>query len=89
MMQAQILGPCRWVRLVNEDGSYWFTTDTDCEGVFNASKWEYVDEQFGARLSMPGYLDCTEWTVFDTHEEARAFIEEEWPEEAEEGIREL
>jgi hypothetical protein len=27
-------------------------------------------EGWGARLSAPGYLDCTEWTVWDTREEA-------------------
>lgn len=25
---------------------------------------------YGARLSAPGYLDCTEWTVFETETEA-------------------
>lgn len=32
----------------------------------------------GARLSAPGYLDCTSWAVFDTKEEARKYIEEQW-----------
>lgn len=31
---------------------------------------------WGCRLSAPGYLDCTDWTVFDTEEEARDHIEE-------------
>lgn len=31
---------------------------------------------FGARLSAPGYMDCTEWTVFDTEEEAKDHIRE-------------
>lgn len=25
---------------------------------------------FGARLSAPGYLDCTDWALFDTEEDA-------------------
>ncbi len=25
---------------------------------------------WGARLSAPGYMDCTDWAVFDTEEEA-------------------
>lgn len=33
-------------------------------------------EGFGARLSAPGYMDCTEWSVFDTEEEAKAHLEE-------------
>jgi len=35
----------------------------------------YIANQVGCRLSAPGYLDCTEWSVFDTIQEARAFIE--------------
>ena len=31
---------------------------------------------YGARLSAPGYLDCTEWTVFDSHAEAESHLEE-------------
>jgi hypothetical protein len=38
-------------------------------------------EGYGARLSAPGYLDCTEWAIFDTEEEARAYLEETYGEE--------
>jgi hypothetical protein len=31
---------------------------------------------YGARLSAPGYMDCTEWAVFDTADEAEAYLEE-------------
>lgn len=31
---------------------------------------------YGARLSAPGYLDCTEWTVFATEKEAKAYLAE-------------
>ena len=31
---------------------------------------------YGARLSAPGYLDCTEWIVFDTKKEAREYLRE-------------
>lgn len=43
----------------------------------------YIDGQFisaelvdgyGARLSMPGYMDCTEWTVFTTEQDAWKFL---------------
>ena len=30
----------------------------------------------GARMSAPGYLDCTDWSVFETVEEAREWLEE-------------
>lgn len=29
---------------------------------------------YGGRLSSPGYLDCTEWAVFDTEAEAREYL---------------
>jgi hypothetical protein len=31
---------------------------------------------WGARMSAPGYLDCTDWSVFDSEDEARAFLAE-------------
>ena len=31
---------------------------------------------YGARLSAPGYLDCTEWGVYDTKAEAKAALDE-------------
>ena len=40
-----------------------------------------VRQGYGARLSAPGYLDCTEWTVFDTEEEAREYLEEMYPDD--------
>lgn len=33
-----------------------------------------VAEGFGARLSAAGYLDCTDWTIHDTEEEAIDFL---------------
>ena len=50
-----------------------YTTDEPIE-------WENI-KGYGARLSAPGYLDCTEWTVFDTEEEAREYLEEIYPDE--------
>lgn len=31
---------------------------------------------YGARLSAPGYMDCTEWSVFDTQDEAQEYLDE-------------
>jgi hypothetical protein len=44
--------------------------------------WENI-RGYGARLSAPGYLDCTEWTVFDTKEEAETYRDENYPEDKE------
>lgn len=41
-------------------------------------------EGFGARFSAPGYMDCTEWTVYDTREEAEQALREEAGDDEEE-----
>lgn len=33
-----------------------------------------VIEGWGARLSAPGYMDCTEWVVLPTEEEAKEYL---------------
>jgi hypothetical protein len=33
-------------------------------------------EGYGARLSAPGYLDSTDWTVFDTAKEAEDYLDD-------------
>jgi len=38
---------------------------------------------YGARLSAPGYMDCTEWTVFDTEQEAQDYLTEMYGDEDE------
>lgn len=35
-----------------------------------------VIEGYGARLSAPGYMDCTPWTVFATKQEAVDYLKE-------------
>lgn len=45
-------------------------------------EWEWI-EGYGTRLSAPGYLDCTEWAVFDTPEQAQAYLDEYYPEDEE------
>jgi hypothetical protein len=34
---------------------------------------------YGARLTMPGFLDATEWAVFETEKEAEEYLDEEYP----------
>lgn len=46
--------------------------------------WENVTG-YGARLSAPGYMDCTEWTVFNTEQEAIDYLEETYPDDEETG----
>ena len=35
-------------------------------------------EGYGARLSAPGYMDATAWTVFKTRDDAEEFLREEY-----------
>jgi hypothetical protein len=49
-----------------------------CEGAIQ--EWKTI-RGCGARLSAPGYMDCTEWAVFDTPEEAEAYLKEMYDEE--------
>jgi hypothetical protein len=37
----------------------------------------HLHEGFGARMSAPGYMDCTEWAVFDTEAEAKSYLDED------------
>jgi hypothetical protein len=43
-----------------------------------------VVDGYGARLSAPGYMDCTPWSVFKTEQEAIDYLEENYPEDEEE-----
>jgi hypothetical protein len=42
-----------------------------------------VVEGYGARLSAPGYMDRTEWTVHETEAEASEYLDETYPDEDE------
>lgn len=42
---------------------------------------EFMPNVFGARLSAPGYLDCTEWTVHASEAEAEEYLSETYGEE--------
>ena len=37
--------------------------------------WETI-KGYGARLSAPGYLDCTDWCVFDSVADAEAYLDD-------------
>jgi len=44
-------------------------------GIKDVSQYEVV-EGYGCRLTAPGFLDCTDWCVFDTVEECREYLQE-------------
>lgn len=53
-----------------------------CEG--EVESFELKTEKWGARLSAPGYMDRTDWTIHDTAEEAAKYLEETYPEDEDE-----
>ena len=50
----------------------------------DAAEVEFVSA-YGARLSAPGYMDCTEWSVFDTQEKAEQYLVDTYGDDIEEG----
>lgn len=56
----------KWAELVAAVRDY-------CEGKPEAI--ECIGEQWAARYSAPGYMDCTEWVLADTEEDAVAECE--------------
>lgn len=65
-MEPQIIWG-RWYELrdLENDDVVW------CDEKLDGYAVESEVEGWGARLSAPGYLDCTEWLVCDTEAEAR------------------
>jgi hypothetical protein len=75
----------RYVRIETQDGIEWIPQDViGKQSIFTASEAEpYISGQFisaslvdgyGARYTMPGYLDCTPWSVFETEAEALDYL---------------
>jgi|TARA_R110000824_G_scaffold193824_9_gene376248 hypothetical protein len=49
---------------------------TECHCSDMIERIEIIEDGFGARLSAPGYLDCTDWAVFKTEKEAVDYLDE-------------
>ena len=45
-------------------------------------QWENI-KGFGARLSAPGYMDCTDWCVFGSEDEANEYLADNYEDEDE------
>ena len=97
-MQRQVTEKQLWWEVETTHGTEWLPVeligkepaDSDafadyCEG--DVLSWEQR-EGFGARLSAPGYLDCTEWSVFDTAEAAETYLAENYPDDEEDETEE-
>ena len=80
-MEKQITNKRDWWEVDGANGTEWFDqedfTELEARQNYQGTVWSSTPrEGFGARLSAPGYLDCTEWTVFDTVEEAEEYLQE-------------
>jgi hypothetical protein len=95
-MQKQVTNKMKWFQVETSQRTEFiqsdiFASETTIESVSDLI--DYCDgvpvsfeviEGFGARLSAPGYMDCTEWTVFETAQEAQKYLDEMYPEDEEE-----
>ena len=72
-----------WVLIEDYDTSTYIPLDDFSQDNFqdNERAIEFV-EGFRVRLSANSYMDCTEWTVFDTEQEAFDYLVEYYPPES-------
>ena len=78
-MRPEITEKMRWRKVDGIEGIYYYPTDLflpiEARKAY-PGRVEHIEtiEGLGARLSMSGYLDCTEWAVFDTAAEAARYL---------------
>lgn len=81
-MEPQVTRKMRWLQVNtrNEGIVNYPASDFTAEFVADMHDVESNEvetvEGYGARMSAPGYLDCTEWAVFDSADEAEAYLRE-------------
>jgi len=76
-MQPQIVYG-EWARVEDEYGeSYWVPGEYKSDpAIVAGGQVSELVQGYGAQLSAPGYLDQTDWEIFDTEEEAKSYLEE-------------
>lgn len=73
-MEPQITRRAKWVRVEWREGTSWVEAE-----YFDPRNWDGITETedvlgHGARLSAPGYMDATEWVVFNSIAEAASHL---------------
>jgi hypothetical protein len=82
-MQKQVTNRRTWWKVDGSEGTMYF----DCEDFTARQAAEAYDfpqavdtvekvTGYGARLSAPGYMDCTEWSVWPSLAEAQADLDD-------------
>ena len=80
-MQEQVTHLMEWWKVDGPEGTQYFPAD-DFTAAQAAEAYEFPQAigtiervvGCGARLSAPGYMDCTEWCVFATEDEAEEYL---------------
>ena len=92
---ADLIGGLSWMKNDVDYDTDCMEEDSDLRNVLDALE-DFIEsnlddvtsiqliEGYGARLSAPGYMDSTSWTVFKTREDAEEFLREEYDVEEEE-----
>jgi hypothetical protein len=88
-MQRQITRPTYWLRVDDQNGTTVYPADDfSPEQIAEMHGVDFGDVEtvrgIGARLSAPGYLDCTDWALFGTVAEAEAYLSEMYGEDEDE-----
>ena len=94
-LPADLIGGLSWMKNDVDYDTDCIEEDSDLRNVLDALE-DFIEsniddvtsvqliEGYGARLSAPGYMDSTSWTVFKTREDAEEFLREEYDVEEEE-----
>ena len=89
-MQRQVTSALKWYEIDTSHGIEFLEFSYIGQVQDKAELQKYIEAPeiysfeiitgMGARLSAPGYLDCTPWTVFDSEEKAIEYLDEYYPE---------
>lgn len=79
-MQLQIIHKTDWVLCGGDEDDARYVEAELYSAALHGAEIERTSG-YGVRLSMSGYMDCTEWAVFGTLDEAKSHAAFEWPDE--------
>jgi hypothetical protein len=89
-MKPEITDRQKWYKIEGNEGTQFFPADCFNKGeAINSYQGRVTREPgfaltvwgYGARLSAPGYLDATDWTVFTSLKDAEEYLKENFGED--------
>ena len=81
-MTAEVIKGAFW-RVETDNGTEVIPQEYFIRGDYDNDVEAEICNGYGVRLSASGYLDCTDWSVFDTEQKAFDFLLEMYPPESE------